>query len=102
MRRRIGRSRLPPAPAMNCPVAWMSGTGDSISRPMAASMPPSSAPIATATRFFNRASSGVGAFTEEGRRRLPEHHPVLDLNLHPRGGLLHRDHRELVLDLHHP
>src|SRR5215469_16216 len=78
----------------------MSGTGDSISCPMARSIAPSSAPTARATRSFSRASSGVGAFTgRDWSDPLPEHHPVLDLDLRSRGGLLHLDHRELVPDL---
>src|SRR5216683_507510 len=48
-------------------------------------------------------SSGVGAFTEGGqqRRGLPEHHPVLLLDLRPGRYLLDLDQRELVADLDH-
>src|SRR5215468_2547353 len=96
MSRRIGRRRLPPAPAMNSPISWIRCTGDAISDAIASSMARISAPTARATRSLRSASSGVGAFT--GGRRSADDDPVLDLDLAV-GNAGDLDHGELVLDL---
>src|SRR5499425_665005 len=97
MCRRIGRRRLPPAPAMNSPISWIRCTGEAISAAIASSMARISAPTARATRSLRSASSGVGAFT--GGTRSADDDPVLDLDLVAVGDAGELDHGELVLDL---
>src|SRR5215470_14093227 len=97
MSRRIGRRRLPPAPAMNSPISWIRCTGEAISAAIASSMARISAPTARATRSLRSASSGVGAFT--GGTRSADDDPVLDLDLVAVGDAGELDHGELVLDL---
>src|SRR5262245_4060413 len=100
MSSRIGRSRLPPAPAMNSPISWMSGTGESISPASASSIARSSAPTAYATRSFRSASRGVGAFTAGGDEgESTDDDAVLHLDLRACGETLDLDHGELVLNL---
>src|SRR3970040_2442666 len=109
--RRIGRSRLPPAPAMNSPISCMRPTGEATARAMASSMARISGPTARATRSLRSASSGVGAFTgvggspPSGRSApsggSPNDDPVLDLDLVAGGDARELDHGELVPDLGH-
>src|SRR5262245_31339586 len=100
MSSRIGRSRLPPAPAMNSPISWMSGTGESISEAMASSMARSSGPTASATRSVSSASSGVGVFTAgRGSRGSTDDDAVFHLDLRSRREALDLDHGELVAHL---
>src|SRR5262247_84990 len=97
MRRRMGRRRLPPAPAMKSPISWMRLTGEAISAPMASSTARISGPTAWATRSLRSASSGVGAFTRG--EQSADDDPVLDLDLIAVGDAGELDHGELVLDL---
>src|SRR5262245_5858465 len=94
MSSRIGRRRLPPAPAMNSPISWISATGDSIWTAIASSTALNSGPTAKATRSFRSASRGVGAFTVS-----TDHHAVLHLDLRTRGQVLDVDDRELLTNL---
>src|SRR6266581_4510279 len=100
MRRRMGRRRLPPAPAMNSPISWIRCTGEAISAAIASSMARISGPTARATRSLRSASSGVGAFTGGGGSA--DDHPVLDFDLVAVGDAGELDHGEFVLDLGHP
>ena len=61
----MGRSRLPPAPAMNSPISRMRSTGELISRAISASMAASSPPIMRETRSFRSVSRAVGGLTPE-------------------------------------
>src|SRR5215510_2967445 len=79
MRRRMGRRRLPPAPAMKSPISWMRLTGEAISAAMPSSTARISGPTAWVTRSLRSASSGVGAFTRG--KRSADDDPVLDLVL---------------------
>src|SRR5262249_29681028 len=97
MRRRMGRRRLPPAPAMKSPISWMRLTGEAISAAMASSTARISGPTAWVTRSLRSASSGVGAFTRG--KRSADDDPVLDLDLVAVGDAGELDHGELVLDL---
>src|SRR6266849_1952476 len=97
MSRRMGRSRLPPAPAMKSPISWINPTGDEIEWAMASSMARISGPTARTTRSLRSASSGVGAFTGWGGSA--DDNPVLDLDLVAVGDAGQLDHGELVLDL---
>src|SRR6266508_1420 len=100
MRSRMGRRRLPPAPAMNSPISWISATGESISSAIASSTALSSGPTARATRSFSSASSGVGAFTIRARGGgSTDDDAVFHLDLRSRGEILDLDDRELVADL---
>src|SRR6266511_798699 len=100
MRSRMGRRRLPPAPAMNSPISWISATGESISSAIASSTALSSGPTARATRSLSRASSGVGAFTIRARGGGSTHDDaVFHLDLRSRVEILDLDDRELVADL---
>src|SRR5206468_9456222 len=100
MRSRMGRRRLPPAPAMNSPISWISATGESISPAIASSTALSSGPTARATRSFSSASSGVGAFTAGARGGgSTDDDAVFHLDLRSGGEILDLDDRELVADL---
>src|SRR5262249_3946263 len=94
MSSRIGRRRLPPAPAMNSPISWISATGDSIWSAIASSTALNSGPTARATPSFSSASRGVGAFTAPTNP-----HAVLHLDLCSRGQVLDVDDREFLTNL---
>src|SRR5262245_39869097 len=101
MSNRMGRRRLPPAPAMNSPISWISGTGESISAAIADSIALSSGPTASSTRSRRSASSGVGAFMVGGSEGgSTDDDAVFHLDLRSRWEALNLDHRELVPDLH--
>src|SRR5215471_13734429 len=99
MSSRIGRRRLPPAPAMNSPISRIRATWESISKAMASSMARSSEPTARATRSLSNASSGVGAFTVGNGAGSTDDDAVFDLDLRSRREALELDHGELVAHL---
>src|ERR1700682_5223563 len=96
MSSRMGRRRLPPAPAMKSPISRMRDTGESSWRAMASSMARISGPTARTTRSLRSASRSVGAFME---RRSADDDAVLDLDLIAGGDALELDHGELLLHL---
>src|SRR5713101_10194813 len=99
MRSRMGRRRLPPAPAMKSPISRMRDTGESSWRAMASSMARISEPTARTTRSFRSASRSVGAVMDLVERPSADDDTVLDLDLVARGDALELDHGELLLDL---
>src|SRR5713101_1442783 len=99
MRSRMGRRRLPPAPAMKSPISRIKATGESSWRAMASSMARISGPTARATRSLRSASRSVGAFTDLVERPSADDDPVLDLDLIAGGIALELDHGELLLHL---
>src|SRR2546428_14090442 len=100
MSNRIGRRRLPPAPAMNSPISRIRLTGESISGAIAASMARSSGPTARATRSLSRASRCVWAFTNRERGGgSTNDDAVFHLDLRSRWEVLDFHDRELVADL---
>src|SRR5437867_4500506 len=106
MRSRMGRRRLPPAPAMNSPISWISATGESICSAIASSTALSSGPTARATRSFSKASSGVGAFTmtayNAASAASSDDDAILHLDhLRSRRDALDLDDGELVAHLDH-
>src|SRR5712691_1650119 len=99
MRSRMGRRRLPPAPAMKSPISRIKATGESSWRAMASSMARISGPTARATRSLRSASRSVGAFTDLVERPSADDDPVLDLDLVAGVDALELDHGELLLHL---
>src|SRR5216684_3462903 len=99
MRSRMGRRRLPPAPAMKSPISRMRDTGESSWRAMASSMARISEPTARTTRSFRSASRSVGAVMDLVERPSADDDTVLDLDLVAGGDALELDHGELLLDL---
>src|SRR4030095_11541347 len=97
-RSRIGRSRLPPAPAMYAPISWMSVTEESSSRRISVSTASRSSPTSTATRSLSRPSrAGVAT-----RRALLRDHAVLDLYRGAGRNALQLRHREPLADFRDP
>src|SRR5438445_221271 len=82
----MGRSRLPPAPAMYPPISWMSATGEAISRRISASTAARSSPTRAATRSLRTCSRG-GARGSGGERSAAA---VGGRRLRRLGGLVHR------------
>src|SRR6266852_5275941 len=99
MRSRMGRRRLPPAPAMKSPISRMRDTGESSWRAMASSMARISGPTARTTRSLRSASRSVGAFMDLVERPSADDDAVLDLDLVAGGDALELDHGELLLHL---
>src|SRR2546427_2259430 len=99
MRSRMGRRRLPPAPAMKSPISRMRDTGESSWRAMASSMARISGPTARTTRSLRSASRSVGAVMDLVERPSADDDAVLDLDLVAGGDALELDHGELLLHL---
>src|ERR1700730_1142438 len=99
MSSRMGRRRLPPAPAMKSPISRMRDTGESSWRAMASSMARISGPTARTTRSLRSASRSVGAFMDLVERPSADDDAVLDLDLVAGGHALKLDHGELLLHL---
>src|SRR3989442_5880074 len=99
MRSRMGRRRLPPAPAMKSPISRMRDTGESSWRAMASSMARISGPTARTTRSLRSASRSVGAVMDLVERPSADDDAVLDLDLVAGGNALELDHGELLLHL---
>src|SRR3989442_12296724 len=99
MRSRMGRRRLPPAPAMKSPISRMRDTGESSWRAMASSMARISGPTARTTRSLRSASRSVGAVMDLVERPSADDDAVLDLDLVAGGNALELDHGVLLLHL---
>src|SRR5258706_4478331 len=85
---------------MNSPISRIRATGESIWPAIASSTAFSRGPTASATRSFNNASSGVGAFTVGALGgRSTDDDTIFHLDLRSRWRLLDLDDRELVSDL---
>src|SRR5262245_26902118 len=93
----MGRSRLPPAPAMYPPISWMRATGESSWPRISASTACSSDPTSDPTRSLRTCSRvGVGTRGLLGDDAVP--HPDLSAWL----DRLDLGHRELVAQLDDP
>src|SRR5262245_6776236 len=86
---------------MNSPISRIKATGESIWPAIASSTAFNSDPTASATRSFNRASSGVGAFTIVALGGSTNDDAVLHLDLRSSGQIVDVDDREFVTDLAH-
>src|SRR5437879_13862657 len=99
MRSRMGRRRLPPAPARKSPMWRMRDTGESSWRAMASSMARISGPTARTTRSLRSVSRSVGAVMDLVERPSADDDAVLDLDLVAGDNALELDHGELLLHL---
>src|SRR5262249_28836401 len=92
-RSRIGRRRLPPAPAMYSPISWTRATGESSSWRMASSTERRSSPTSAATRSLRTCSrAGVGTLLRDD--------PVSDLDLGSRADPLDLREGKPIAQLH--
>src|SRR5207244_11474608 len=98
MRSRMGRRRLPPAPAMKSPISRMRDTGESSWRAMASSMARISGPTARTTRSLRSASRSVGAVMDLAERPAADDDEGLDLDLGAGGNGLEHRHEQLLLN----